>query len=44
MSAVRPPAGHPATGRLHLGVALDGAGRHPAAWRSPDARPADAAV
>jgi alkanesulfonate monooxygenase SsuD/methylene tetrahydromethanopterin reductase-like flavin-dependent oxidoreductase (luciferase family) len=24
---------------LHLGVALDGAGWHPAAWRRPDARP-----
>ena len=26
---------------LHLGVALDGAGWHPAAWREPDARPRD---
>jgi alkanesulfonate monooxygenase SsuD/methylene tetrahydromethanopterin reductase-like flavin-dependent oxidoreductase (luciferase family) len=26
---------------LHLGVALDGAGWHPASWREPDARPAD---
>ncbi len=26
---------------LHLGVALDGAGWHPAAWRQPDARPQD---
>jgi alkanesulfonate monooxygenase SsuD/methylene tetrahydromethanopterin reductase-like flavin-dependent oxidoreductase (luciferase family) len=26
---------------LHLAVALDGAGWHPAAWRLPDARPAD---
>jgi alkanesulfonate monooxygenase SsuD/methylene tetrahydromethanopterin reductase-like flavin-dependent oxidoreductase (luciferase family) len=26
---------------LHLGVALDGAGWHPAAWRQPDARPKD---
>jgi alkanesulfonate monooxygenase SsuD/methylene tetrahydromethanopterin reductase-like flavin-dependent oxidoreductase (luciferase family) len=25
--------------QLHLAVALDGAGWHPAAWRSPDARP-----
>ncbi|MCE7002461.1 LLM class flavin-dependent oxidoreductase [Kibdelosporangium philippinense] len=25
----------------HLGVALDGAGWHPAAWREPDARPAE---
>jgi alkanesulfonate monooxygenase SsuD/methylene tetrahydromethanopterin reductase-like flavin-dependent oxidoreductase (luciferase family) len=24
---------------LHLGVAVDGAGRHPAAWRHPGARP-----
>ena len=27
--------------RLHLGVALDGAGWHPGAWREPSARPAD---
>src|SRR3954468_6745633 len=26
--------------QLHLAVALDGAGWHPAAWREPDARPA----
>ena len=26
---------------LHLAVALDGAGWHPAAWRQPDARPAE---
>jgi len=26
---------------LHLTVALDGAGWHPAAWREPDARPHD---
>jgi alkanesulfonate monooxygenase SsuD/methylene tetrahydromethanopterin reductase-like flavin-dependent oxidoreductase (luciferase family) len=26
---------------LHLGVALDGAGWHPAAWREADARPAE---
>jgi hypothetical protein len=25
---------------LHLAVALDGAGWHPAAWREPEARPA----
>jgi len=31
--APRPP--------LHLAVALDGAGWHPAAWRAPDARPRD---
>jgi alkanesulfonate monooxygenase SsuD/methylene tetrahydromethanopterin reductase-like flavin-dependent oxidoreductase (luciferase family) len=29
------------TEHVHLGVALDGAGWHPAAWREPDARPAD---
>ncbi|MBV2154919.1 LLM class flavin-dependent oxidoreductase [Kitasatospora sp. SUK 42] len=27
--------------RLHLSVALDGTGWHPAAWREPGARPAD---
>jgi alkanesulfonate monooxygenase SsuD/methylene tetrahydromethanopterin reductase-like flavin-dependent oxidoreductase (luciferase family) len=27
--------------RVHLAVALDGAGWHPAAWREPDARPAE---
>ena len=26
---------------MHLAVALDGAGWHPAAWREPDARPAE---
>ncbi|WP_024799667.1 LLM class flavin-dependent oxidoreductase [Nocardia sp. BMG51109] len=26
---------------LHLGIALDGAGWHPAAWREPNSRPAD---
>jgi alkanesulfonate monooxygenase SsuD/methylene tetrahydromethanopterin reductase-like flavin-dependent oxidoreductase (luciferase family) len=30
-----------ATSPLHLAVALDGAGWHPAAWREPQARPAD---
>ncbi|MBW0018134.1 MAG: LLM class flavin-dependent oxidoreductase [Mycobacterium sp.] len=29
------------SGLLHLAVALDGAGWHPAAWRADDARPAD---
>ena len=29
------------TERVHLAVALDGAGWHPAAWREPDARPRD---
>jgi alkanesulfonate monooxygenase SsuD/methylene tetrahydromethanopterin reductase-like flavin-dependent oxidoreductase (luciferase family) len=33
------PATHTPTGALHLAVALDGAGWHPAAWREPDARP-----
>ena len=27
--------------RLHLAVAFDGTGWHPASWREPDARPAD---
>jgi alkanesulfonate monooxygenase SsuD/methylene tetrahydromethanopterin reductase-like flavin-dependent oxidoreductase (luciferase family) len=31
----------PEAGRLRLAVALDGAGWHPAAWREPDARPAE---
>jgi alkanesulfonate monooxygenase SsuD/methylene tetrahydromethanopterin reductase-like flavin-dependent oxidoreductase (luciferase family) len=31
----------PAASRLHLAVALDGAGWHPAAWREPDARPGE---
>jgi alkanesulfonate monooxygenase SsuD/methylene tetrahydromethanopterin reductase-like flavin-dependent oxidoreductase (luciferase family) len=31
----------PEAGRLHLAVALDGAGWHPAAWREPEARPAE---
>src|SRR4051794_26929970 len=31
----------PEPDRLHLAVALDGAGWHPAAWREPDARPAE---
>jgi len=35
------PAPHTPTGALHLAVALDGAGWHPAAWREPDARPDD---
>src|ERR1700712_1502978 len=34
MSELRSP-------RLHLAVALDGAGWHPAAWREPEARPAE---
>jgi alkanesulfonate monooxygenase SsuD/methylene tetrahydromethanopterin reductase-like flavin-dependent oxidoreductase (luciferase family) len=42
--APRPPAPrpHPPAARpLHLAVALDGAGWHPAAWREPLARPGD---
>lgn len=35
-AAVSDPHDH-----IHLSVALDGAGWHPAAWREPDARPAD---
>jgi alkanesulfonate monooxygenase SsuD/methylene tetrahydromethanopterin reductase-like flavin-dependent oxidoreductase (luciferase family) len=31
----------PVPPELHLAVALDGAGWHPAAWREPDARPAE---
>lgn len=27
--------------RLHLAIALDGTGWHPASWREPEARPAD---
>jgi hypothetical protein len=39
MSAPAPaPAPAPA---LHLAVALDGAGWHPAAWREPRARPSE---
>jgi hypothetical protein len=29
----------PTPAPLHLAVALDGAGWHPAAWREPDAQP-----
>jgi alkanesulfonate monooxygenase SsuD/methylene tetrahydromethanopterin reductase-like flavin-dependent oxidoreductase (luciferase family) len=29
------------TARFYLGIALDGAGWHPAAWREPDARPGE---
>ncbi|AUG80087.1 FMNH2-utilizing monooxygenase [Kitasatospora sp. MMS16-BH015] len=32
---------HPPTPPLHLAVALDGAGWHPAAWREPEARPGE---
>jgi len=33
--------GTPPLPTLHLAVALDGAGWHPAAWREPDARPGE---
>jgi len=33
------PATNTPAGALHLAVALDGAGWHPAAWREPDAQP-----
>jgi alkanesulfonate monooxygenase SsuD/methylene tetrahydromethanopterin reductase-like flavin-dependent oxidoreductase (luciferase family) len=33
------PAPHSPAEALHLAVALDGAGWHPAAWREPDAQP-----
>ena len=36
-----PAAGAPAAAPLHLAVALDGAGWHPAAWREPRARPTE---
>ena len=35
------PAPNPPRHQLHLGVSLDGAGSHPAAWREHDARPED---
>src|SRR5262249_45582099 len=36
---IRTAGGDTAMTTLHLAVALDGAGWHPAAWREPDARP-----
>ncbi len=33
----------PGPSPLHLAVALDGAGRHPAAWREPGAHPSEVA-
>ncbi|MET9604897.1 LLM class flavin-dependent oxidoreductase [Streptomyces sp. NPDC006512] len=39
MSESPSPAVPPSSAPLHLAVALDGAGRHPAAWREPGARP-----
>ncbi|GLX21724.1 MULTISPECIES: LLM class flavin-dependent oxidoreductase [Streptomyces] len=39
-ASASPAASRSAASRpLHLAVALDGAGRHPAAWREPGARP-----
>ncbi|PSM40200.1 FMNH2-dependent monooxygenase [Streptomyces dioscori] len=35
------PSSSPSSSVLHLAVALDGAGWHPAAWREPVARPRD---
>src|ERR1700722_148595 len=35
------PANTPPANTLHLAVALDGAGWHPAAWRWPEGRPAE---
>jgi alkanesulfonate monooxygenase SsuD/methylene tetrahydromethanopterin reductase-like flavin-dependent oxidoreductase (luciferase family) len=35
------PAVPDSSSSVHLAVALDGAGWHPAAWREPDARPAE---
>ncbi|MFD4869851.1 LLM class flavin-dependent oxidoreductase [Streptomyces sp. NPDC058412] len=35
------PSASASSGPLHLAVALDGAGRHPAAWREPGARPGE---
>jgi alkanesulfonate monooxygenase SsuD/methylene tetrahydromethanopterin reductase-like flavin-dependent oxidoreductase (luciferase family) len=43
-ASVPAPGPAPAPGArppLHLAVALDGAGWHPAAWREPDARPGE---
>ncbi|MGW7346591.1 LLM class flavin-dependent oxidoreductase [Streptomyces sp. NPDC054854] len=39
MSEFPSPTDPTTSGPLHLAVALDGAGRHPAAWREPGARP-----
>ena len=39
MSAAPDPSTH-----IHLAVALDGTGWHPASWREPDARPAELSV
>ncbi|MET7802329.1 FMNH2-dependent monooxygenase, partial [Streptomyces decoyicus] len=35
------PSSPRSSAALHLAVALDGAGWHPAAWRDPAARPRD---
>ena len=36
-----PPSSSPSPAQLHLAVALDGTGWHPASWREADARPHD---
>jgi alkanesulfonate monooxygenase SsuD/methylene tetrahydromethanopterin reductase-like flavin-dependent oxidoreductase (luciferase family) len=41
MTAPSPIPASPLPAPFHLGLALDGAGWHPAAWREPDARPSD---
>ncbi|MER5883220.1 LLM class flavin-dependent oxidoreductase [Streptomyces sp. NPDC001941] len=41
MSSASPSSSSPSSPPLHLAVALDGAGWHPAAWREPVARPRD---
>ncbi|MFK0173856.1 LLM class flavin-dependent oxidoreductase [Streptomyces sp. NPDC090306] len=42
MSSTTPsPAADSASAHLHLAVALDGTGWHPASWREPSARPGD---
>ncbi len=41
MRTVSDKSGRTGGDALHIGVALDGAGFHPAGWRDPTARPAD---
>ncbi|MFJ3727975.1 LLM class flavin-dependent oxidoreductase [Streptomyces sp. NPDC090045] len=41
MSSSPPASAYASSESLHLAVALDGAGRHPAAWREPGARPGE---
>jgi alkanesulfonate monooxygenase SsuD/methylene tetrahydromethanopterin reductase-like flavin-dependent oxidoreductase (luciferase family) len=40
-SSADPSSADPSSAELYLAVALDGAGWHPAAWRAPEARPAE---